>query len=535
MSNENIKLKKIEQNSIIQILHSKIVELVNANQTLSKEKSNLESSLRYYRTLEEKIKKIRDKNNELQKKCDDLIIQKEKELKEMKLKFENIIHNKEYELEKYKTNISIYNQKMNMVRQIEMENEIFKNEIKELKDKNEEILKTTKNKLDDYEIQNKIKYAHLKSSMIEHLKEAKNQVTKLNLNYMDINNKISVLQHQKLITSLENIQIQCDNYKEMNKKLIKKIQELESEVALHKKIEIKLALKSKERQEKQEIEFTNSLINNEKSKTFSKFNNASVNTNENKKNQSISPPPLLNNSNNENIKDLKKTTIFKNKDNLKSLKNTNYDKLVSNSLYSSDNEKENYFTKSKKEFNYAKYKQKIKEKDEKIEILEMQVDKLNHKINSYFMKYKGLFNYLEFCLNEFYHDEKVLKINSSISIETIKKFDFSTLDKKDQYSILVILMNYLMNLLTVNLGQNKNKESPFFATNLKYINTNLKFTKENFNQLFIKNPFVNRNNKILNTFTSYKTNKLNFSIASLNENNSSNDYRIFENKYKTLI
>ena len=105
MSNKNIKLKKIEQNSIIQVLHSKIVELVNANQTLSKEKSNLESSLRYYRTLEEKIKKIRDKNNELQKKCDDLIIQKEKELKEMKLKFENIIHNKEYELEKYKTNI----------------------------------------------------------------------------------------------------------------------------------------------------------------------------------------------------------------------------------------------------------------------------------------------------------------------------------------------------------------------------------------------------------------------------------------------
>ena len=62
----------------------------------------------------------------------------------MKLKYEHIIHEKEYELEKYQTNISIYNQKMNMVRQIEMENDIFKNEIKDLKDKNEELIKKTK-------------------------------------------------------------------------------------------------------------------------------------------------------------------------------------------------------------------------------------------------------------------------------------------------------------------------------------------------------------------------------------------------------
>ena len=41
----------------------------------------------------------------------------------------------------------------------------------------------------------------------------------------------------------------------------------------------------------------------------------------------------------------------------------------------------------------------------------------------------------------------------------------------------------------------------------------------------------------MNTFNSYrmKNDKLNFSISGLNENNSVNDYRINNDKYKTLI
>ena len=146
MSNKTNKLRNLPKPSINQLIQKKIIDLVNENALLSKEKLNLENSLRYYRTLEEKIKKMRDKNNEMQKKYDELSLEKEKALKEMKLKYEKIIHEKEYELEKYQTNISIYNQKINMIRQIEMENDIYKNEIKELKDKNEELIKSTKNK-----------------------------------------------------------------------------------------------------------------------------------------------------------------------------------------------------------------------------------------------------------------------------------------------------------------------------------------------------------------------------------------------------
>ena len=91
------------------MLQTKIVELANENQSLLKEKLRLQGSLRYYHTLEEKIKKIRAKNVDLQKKNDELILEKEKELKDMKLRYERIIHEKEFELEKYQTNISIKN------------------------------------------------------------------------------------------------------------------------------------------------------------------------------------------------------------------------------------------------------------------------------------------------------------------------------------------------------------------------------------------------------------------------------------------
>ena len=211
--------------------------------------------------------------------------------------------------------------------------------------------------------------------------------------------------------------------------------------------------------------------------------------------------------------------------------------VISNSLSSSDNELDNFFMKNSKNFNYRKYKLKIKEKDEKIEYLELQVDKLNHKLDSYFMKYKGLFNYIEYCINEFYHDEKLMNINSGINIENIKKFEFDSFNKKEQYSILVLLMKNLMKILYINYPQkNNDKDPPFFATNLKYMNTKFNLTKGNFNNLYIKNPFVNRNSKLLKTFNSYRMNKkCNFSISALNENSSTNDYRIFDKKYQTLI
>ena len=233
-----------------------------------------------------------------------------------------------------------------MIRQIEMENDIYKNELQELKHKNEELIKSTKEKLDDLEIQNKVKYNHLKLSMIEHLKEAKNNVTKLNMNYMDTNGQISVLQNRNLIACLENVQEQCDELKEENLKLTKKIKDLENDISIHKKTEINLVLKLKEKNLKNNI-------NNETFQYNIKNNNISLTNNNNiseNKNNSFSSPPIINKSNNNSnsFENLQKHKLIKNKKN-------NLKLLITNSLYSGENDISNFFLKNNKEFNYRKY------------------------------------------------------------------------------------------------------------------------------------------------------------------------------------
>ena len=76
------------KSSSIKTLQMKIVELVNENQLLLKDKLKLQANLRYYRTLEDKIKKLRAKIADLQQRNDETILEKEKELKDMKSRYE---------------------------------------------------------------------------------------------------------------------------------------------------------------------------------------------------------------------------------------------------------------------------------------------------------------------------------------------------------------------------------------------------------------------------------------------------------------
>ena len=130
-------MSNINKESIIKTLQERITNLIADNTNLSNEKEKLEKHIKYYRTLEEKLNKNQNKIRDLNKKHQEYVIEKEKELKELQLKYDKLSHEKEYESQKYNTNISIYNQKMSMVHQTEMENEIYRNEIKELKEKND--------------------------------------------------------------------------------------------------------------------------------------------------------------------------------------------------------------------------------------------------------------------------------------------------------------------------------------------------------------------------------------------------------------
>ena len=562
MSNNKIQTKDL----LIKTQQERIITLTYENYKLMKEKSQLENRLKYYLSNEEKLHKANKKIAELNKKYEDYFNEKEKELSDYKYKYDKLEHEKEYESQKYNTNISIYNQKMSLIHHTEMENEIYKNEVKELKEENEQLKNAAKKKLESLDIKNTLKYNELKMKMINHLNEAKKNVSKLNLHYMDVNSRISFLQNHELLKQIESLKQNNETLLEDNKALNKTISELKNDIEIHKKIEINLVLKIKEKESKENQK--ESKKKKKKCTSLNKYNSTMFSNNINDKNSSLSP--LTNNSSNlpkMNASDLKKNDLLNKiayQDSLiKYLKReNNFTKLTSKSLTSYDNifpskEKENYFSNrdsrnqisitSGPELNYIKYNKIIKDKNEQIENLKIKIDSLNNKINFAvpalanplinFDKYKGLFKFLDECLNEFFNDEEIQNIkNVNINLESIKKFDFNDFNKEEKYSIFVLLMNYLKPLLNFNYKTNVFGNS-LFKTNLNIIGKNYNSSRNYLNNDYLKKACSGKNNKMLNRFFSdnIKYNNFCFSIPNLREHISPDNFKLLDNRFKTLV
>ena len=101
-------------------------------------------------------------------------------------------------------------------------------------------------------------------------------------------------------------------------------------------------------------------------------------------------------------------------------------------------------------------------------------------LKNYEKKYSGLFNFFEDCLDQFLNDEELANNQEIfVNIDSIRKCDFSNLNKEEKYSTFIILMKYLMLLMDSSnvLKQNQNNNSAN--------NVNLKFylsDKNNFQE-----------------------------------------------------
>ena len=544
-----------QNRELIQNYKERMIALSQTIMKLTIENSKLENRLKYYRSFEEKFNNTKKKIEELNKKYEDYYLQKEKEIKELKLKYGKLETEREYESSKYNTNISIYNQKISMVHYTEMENEIYKNELKDLKEKNKELSNAVKKKLDSLEIKNSLKYKDFKKKVMNNLIEAKNKVTKLNLENMDTNCKIAILQNHQLLTQIENLQQEYDKLNEENKTLIKKISDLKNEIKIHKEIEMNLTLKinDKEKNEKKNVvkkkRYKCSSLNKFNQTTFSNYRH-------NNKDSFSTFDNNSSNINQMNISNLKNNISNKilYQDNLNKYLKTenNFGNIVSKSLISNDNSssykrKENNFSYFEarnqisktpgKEINYSQLNKVIEKKNIEIENLKLKIDKLKDKINIYFTKYKGLFNFLEECLNEFFNDDEILNIkNTNINVEDIKKFNFEDFNKNEKYRILVLLMNHLMPIITLNFKSSCNLGNNLFCTNLNLIDKKFNSINSYMNDDYLKNAFLGKNYKLLNNLHSERRND-NFvnSIPILRKRNFPNDYRLLDKKHKTLI
>ena len=154
-----------------------------------------------------KLKQELDRSNEKSE-------QQEKEIENLKQKIidqhkefteEKRILEKEYlaEISKLKVTIDSFIQKTLRSNMNELDNEKLNIQLDQLRKKNDYLIKKSEQDIIQKEIQNKIKFSRLKDKMLENINMTKEEVTELNMKYMDVSTKLTLLQNHQLLVQLD--------------------------------------------------------------------------------------------------------------------------------------------------------------------------------------------------------------------------------------------------------------------------------------------------------------------------------------------
>ena len=419
---ENIPIN-VESQKIALALSKKNIEISFLKRQLSEKlqyiasiQSELFALKKFYSDsskLKQQLDRSIEKNEQQEKEIENLkqkIIDQHKEFTEEKRIIEK---NHLSEISKLKVTIDSYIQKTLRANMNELDNEKLNLQLDHLKKQHNSLLKRSEQDLVQKDIQNKIKISKLKDKMLENINMTKEEVTELNMQYLDVSTKLTLLQNHQLLVQLDYQSQQLDESTKKIELLEKKIFDLNKDLEIHKQVEVTFAEKNKKLKEELKKYIKKDNKENKEIKLSEENganNNKSIGDSNNQQSSNISL--LSNNSNINKINSNDYTRII------------NLEKKVINL--------EKKLEHKKKEYN------DLKEKNEHIEGMLKNKDK----------KYSGLYNFLEESLNNFFVDENILK-NKEIYInnELLKKFDFSNLTKQEKYSTLIILMKYLMPLI----------------------------------------------------------------------------------------
>ena len=508
---DNIFIQKtlINQKNKDLIISKLNLELKNLSKEINRlEKENSDLKIKYslsheaqlrLQEAEETIKDLNEKNlklmldkkkreSELQKNINEILL----EIKKEKLNFEK--------------NEILSMQKLQNAKQIELENEIYKKEVAKLKKQIETIDLDSKSKINELEMSNLIKYNILKKKILGSLNETKLKLEKLNLKYMDNNNRTSILRNYQLLKELEVQKCENDQLIKQNSELNKQLSEIKGDLDIHQKVEFQLAEKIKKIINKSNMDSNKKLIpsfsttsifnknkgNNinddgmkliyQKLKKIQDLNESGKNRYINNKNKS-SISAKFNKMNKTQIDYMlpqNKNLFLKERDTFNNNKNyRDYSDISVNSKILSD---DNYFNKD-------------------ISLIPDENILLKFKNISNEKKYINLYNFLEKCLENFYEDVKNNmkgKNKIKIDLENIKKLKFNEFSKKNQYILLILLMNHILPLIYVYFNSNSNNiinDNNLFKTDLKMNYKILNKIYGNSNNI-IKRTYFGKGNKL---------------------------------------
>ena len=556
MSNKKTKDKKDAQIDYQLATKNLQYTIVIKDTDIDRLKNNNNEKNRYILSLEDEVSLLK-KNAinafELEKKYRKALVKNEKLEKELE-EFNNqyLEQQKKHEEEKnrmektYKSEINHlrltmdrYIEKVKTTNQLLIEKEELEKELENANVKNKEIIAKNEENIRTIQIRNGLKFTNLKKKMSESIQKTKNKVTELNIQYMDISTKLTMLQNQQLFIQIEYLTQQVDDLKEKIKDYERQIYDLTKEIEIHKGVEMSLAEKNKTlnlEMEKSKISiqsYAEGLGDKMKNKTISIFNsNKDLNLTQSTKNNNVKTENnyCIEEDKNLGNKIYRKTISF---NNIKYNNNSNFNSYINNSnsgfnsIIVNNNNTGNSYS-----FN------NINNEHSRIILLEKRVIDLEKLLNetrkeyndlkekntftdkilqNYKSKYNGLFTFLEECLKNFFNDEE-LKSNKEIYInmESLQKGDFSSLKKEEKYSTLIILMKYLMPLMnTKNIDNNSTDH-----VNIKYY----EFNKPNKIISFSTRKKKNIKKYIMNTTNNFYNTKKKVNKIINTDKNENNEY-----------
>lgn len=452
--------------------------------------------------LENTIKKNHNKIEKQEKEIENLHNQIEIQKKKSEEEKRQIEQNFQDEIQQLKVVIESSKQKVEMANQLTAENQELLKQVDTLKTNNENIIKKhiTENKTKD--VKNEIKFTNLKKKMKEKIDQIQAKETELNVQYMDVSTKLTLLQNHQLLIQLEYQSQQLDEINAKKEELEKRLFELTKDIEIHKEVELSLAEKNKKlKNENNKLkgiteDNTNNNISNDsknpnnKRKSVGKYKTHNLKIN-------IADDEKISENNHQNIN----TSSFKNLSTVENNSSINNFNNLSNVNTFNSNAYTRMMNLEKKVLNLEKKLMASKKDYNSIKDRNEYVEKI---LKNYERKYSGLFNFFEDCLEQFFNDEELVNNQEIfVNIDNIRKCDFSNLNKEEKYTTLIIMMKYLMPLMDSSnaIKQNQNNNS-INNVNLKfYLGNNKNYPKDSDAGLIPgrKNSFGKMSNSMDNT------------------------------------
>ena len=482
----NLKsLKGLEKDSIIYKLSNDVERLHQQIFNLTQKNFEYKKLLLEYPNLKEKLKESEREIKSLNKKNISIIKQKDDKNSELFNKITNLENSSQIDKLNYDKNTILYQQKMSVFNHIRMENQVYAEEAAKFEERKKQYEKKKDEEIERVKVHSVLKYEKFKKQMDEDLEKICDSLIDLNSEYIDSSHKLTILQNRQLILRVEQLEKRLHELEVINKEFKRRLYENENDLKMHKLVEKELTEK---------IESKKSIIRLTRNK--SDFNNSENNL----------------------------TSDFK----LKSI--NNFDKSKGSvSTYTIGTKNQSL------ERRILNYKKIIEEKDYENEKMILLNSHLKNKLNLYHKKFNGLFNFLEESLNNFCHDEEIIKNNHFyLKIDKIKNCDFESFNSQEKYALLVLLMKYLLPLVTINFNSTSNIGKDLFKTNLNIVNRKFNMNETFLKDNTLKNAFLDKKNKIFKDVLNPRRTQFSTSVPVLKQFKNI-DIAPYEKKNKAII